>query len=112
MTHTYVTARVHHAYRYLHRCPAAVAQREPRRVAGRRREEGPPLADAVAPPDPSDEEVPDDLPIFKHTVCDRHVNTYHATTKMLVHRLSGIRNAAEAAAPQRAPSSAATSRDR
>ena len=68
MTHTYVTARVHHAYRYLRRCPASVAQREPRREEG-------PLADAVAPPDPSDEEVPDDLPIFKHTVCDRHVNT-------------------------------------
>ena len=39
---------------------AAVAQREPRREEG-------PLADAVAPPDPSDEEVPDDLQIFKHT---------------------------------------------
>ena len=39
---------------------AAVAQREPRREEW-------PLADAVAPPDPSDEEVPDDLQMFKHT---------------------------------------------
>ena len=45
---------------------AAVAQREPRREEW-------PLADAVAPPDPSDEEVPADLQIFKHTDTCTHI---------------------------------------